>query len=145
MIREAKIADLGILLTLSAGIVEGSGYPYATISPTKLAELLCCKDVKYWFAFKGDEPIGFIGVMIEPFFFSDELRASDVGFFIKKEHRGGSSALRLLNVAKDWAMQRNVRQFFIGQNVGNKVDSTRSFYERNGFEVCGFNAILNFK
>ena len=153
MIYRAKLDDFSFILDCSRRLVAESSYAYATVCPEKIFDLLMSDSIAFFIATTKvdgkedgkEEPIGFIGVACQEFFFSKEKMVNDLGFFIAPKYRGGTAAVRLLAAAKKWAKSMGVKQFFIGQTVSNKVDATRNFYERQGFSICGVNAILNLK
>lgn len=145
MIRKANHHDYNTILQFAREMVSESIYPYATVNPDKVFDLFMADNVSFFLAQddENQEPVGFICLIREPFFFSDELCARDLALFISKDKRGGPYAKELLQAAQRWAQGAGVKQLFIGQTVGHRVDATRRFYERAGFAIAGFNTVMN--
>ena len=122
-------------------MVQGSSLAHAIPSQEKIVGLLTYGRTAFFIGYDNGIPAGFIGITITPFFFSDVRRATDLGFYISPCYRGGSLAKRLITIAEDWAKLMGATTIFMGQTVGNKMDSTLKFYERNGYELCGFNTM----
>jgi GNAT superfamily N-acetyltransferase len=64
-----------------------------------------------------------------------------LGFYIRADYRGGSAAVRLLRTVEKWAKDMGAKQFCVGQSLGGKVEQMKSFYVRNGYDICGFNSV----
>jgi GNAT superfamily N-acetyltransferase len=122
-------------------MVKDSVFHFAVPSRPRVAEHYFYAKTGNFIAYKDATPIGFISACIVPFFFSDYERACDLGFYVCPAHRGGSAAIRLLHTREKWAKQMGAKEFCMGQSLGGKVDQMRSFYERNGYTVCGFNSM----
>lgn len=122
-------------------MVADSTFGFAQPSRVRVAEHFFYPKTGTFIAYECGKPIGFFSACIAPFFFSDYERATDLGFYIHPNHRGGAVALRLLRAIEKWAKQMGAKQFCMGQSLGGKVDQMKSFYERNGYQICGFNSI----
>lgn len=85
---------------------------------------------------------GFFG-MISTVFFSQELVAKDLAWFVMPDWRGGAAALILLEDFERWALARGVRKFFLGQSTGVQQEATARLYRRLGYSVVGINAVKN--
>ena len=125
-------------------MVAASVFNHAIPSYEKIRELFNYPKTATFFSYEGELVTGFISIIIAPFFFSDVERASDLGFYIRPEHRGGSAAVRLLRAAENWAKSMGCKELYMGHSVGGKVDQMKQFYLRNGYRIGGFNSMKVF-
>lgn len=79
----------------------------------------------------------FAGVAAEHFA-CDLLQASDLGLFIAPEHRGGTTAARLIRAYLDWA-RRIEAEPTIGINTGVAVERTGLLLQSLGAKNSGTN------
>ena len=129
------------LFSLIEAMVEESVFSHAKPSRAKIQRLFDYPKSAAFLAYKGDECIGFIAAVIDSFFFSDYVRAMDLGFYILPEHRGGRAAFDLLRAIEGWAKDQGVSEFYMGHSVGGKVDEMKKFYIHNGYKIGGFNSV----
>lgn len=98
-------------------------------------------DVYVKFAVRGNDVIGgFFGV-ITTMFFSDDRAASDRAWFVRRDRRGSMAAVTLVRDFEEWAKEKGVRKFFLGQSTGVNVDTTKALYEHLGYRVVGVNTV----
>ena len=140
-IKKAGDKDFEVIFKFVQEMVAASVFHFAIPSRKRIAEHFYYPQTGTFIAYKDGVPIGFISACIAPFFFSDYERATDLGFYIRPDHRGGSTALRMLRVLEKWAKQNGAKYLQIGHSVGGKVDEMKSFYIRNGYKVGGFNSM----
>lgn len=129
------------LFTLIEAMVEESVFSQAKPSRAKIQRLLDYPKTGAFLAYKGNTCIGFIAAVIDSFFFSDYVRAIDLGFYILPAHRGGRAAFDLLRTIEAWAKDQDVSEFYMGHSVGGKVDEMKKFYIHNGYTISGFNSV----
>ncbi len=89
--------------------------------------------------FKDDVLIGGLGGMIAPDLYDGRLYAQEFFWFIGKEHRVGSGALRLLRTFERWAIDRQATEIRMVHVVGTQADDLEAFYRSLGYakvEVC---------
>jgi len=92
-------------------------------------------------AVRGTEVLGgFFGV-ITTVYFSQELAAKDMAWFVTKTRRGSIAAVRLVQDFEEWAKERGAKKFFLGQSTGVNIETTRLLYERLGYRVVGYNTV----
>lgn len=130
-----------MLFSLIESMVEESVFSYAKPSKAKIQKLFNYPRGAAFLAYRDGVCIGFIGLVISSFFFSDYERATDVGFYILPKYRGGREAFRLMQAAEQWAKEQGVSQICMGQSVGAKTEETKNFYVHQGYTVTGFNSI----
>ena len=126
---------------LAESMVAESVFPHATASRKRVQDLFNYPKAAGFLAYKEDKCIGFVGAVIAPFFFSDYERATDLGFYILPEHRGGRTAFLLLRAIEDWAKSMGVTEMYMGHSVGGKIEEMKKFYIHNGYTISGFNSI----
>jgi GNAT superfamily N-acetyltransferase len=140
-IVKAKQEHFEQLFSLIESMVSESVFAYAKPSRKKIQDLFDYPRGAAFLAYKDGICIGFIGAVIAPFFFSDYERATDVGFYVLPEHRGGRAAFKLLYAIEDWAREQGVKEMFMGHSVGGKIDEMKKFYIHNGYKIGGFNSM----
>ena len=140
-IREGTTADFEAVFEMSCEAVAQGIYPQATPSRQKMWDCYTALGVLSFIARKNEDVIGFIWLEVGPFFYSDAIRATDLGLYIKSEHRGGSTAKRLLKAAENALVALGVKVFYVGQSLGIEVEKTKNFYLRAGFKTAGFNTM----
>jgi GNAT superfamily N-acetyltransferase len=143
-IRRATLDDFEEIFALIEQMVIESSFSFAPPSRARIKALMEYKKGAAFLAYKEDKCIGFVGAIIAPFFFSDYERATDVGFYILPEHRGGSAAFKLLRTIEDWAKENGAKEIFMGHSVGGKIEEMKSFYVHNGYKIGGFNSMKRF-
>ena len=116
---------------------------FADVEPSKekLLALALYPKARFFLANQGDQAVGFAGACVSPFYFSTMEKASDIGLYVVPKYRGGSVACRLIKRLEKWAKDMGHQKLYMGQSVGLKVDKTLSFFERNGYQVLGFNCV----
>ena len=80
---------------------------------------------------------GMMGGFIAEYSISFEKYASDFLMFIKKEKRGGDTALKLLNLFEDWAKSKGVKEIRLGSSHGVDTEKVKKFYEWQKYETIG--------
>ena len=122
-------------------MVAESVFSFAPASKKKIQQLLDYPKSVGFLAFEDDKCIGFVAAIISPFFFSEYERATDLGFYILPEHRGGTTAFKLLKTVENWAKEMGVKEIFMGHSVGGNIEGMKKFYEHNGYRIGGFNSM----
>jgi len=87
------------------------------------------------------ELVGFIACMVQPYFFSNRLKAFDMGFYVRPEQRGGSTAIRLVMAYEFWAKEMGAQDIYIGQTTAVDIERTLKFYAHLGYKPVGVNAV----
>ena len=81
--------------------------------------------------------IGFFIVAIVPYFFSLQTHAADLAFYVAKEYRGSSAAMRLLRAAETWAIRLGVKECRFGAATGINPDVADKFFTGMGYDRGG--------
>ena len=98
-------------------------------------------NVYFKLAIRGGEVLGGFFGLISKVYFSEELAARDMAWFVKKSSRGSYAAVMLVHDWERWGKGRGVSKFFLGQSTGVNVEVTRRLYEKMGYRVVGFNTV----
>jgi len=144
MIIRAKQEHFEQLFALIEQMVTESVFSFAPPSRRKIQALMDYPKGAAFLAFEKEKCIGFVGAVITPFFFSEYERANDVGFYILPDHRGGSTAFKLLKAIENWAKENGAKELFMGHSVGGKIEEMKKFYIHNGYKIGGFNSMKRF-
>ena len=80
---------------------------------------------------------GMMGGFIAEYPISYEKYASDFLMFIKKEKRGGDTALKLLYLFENWARSKKVKEIRLGSSHGVDTEKVKKFYEWQKYETIG--------
>jgi len=141
MIIRAKQEHFEQLFSLIEQMVAESVFSFAPVSKTKIQQLFSYPKCATFLEFRDGKCIGFVSAVISSFFFSEYERASDVGFYILPEHRGGRTAFKLLKAIEDWAKEMGAKELFMGHSVGGNIEGMKKFYVHNGYRIGGFNSM----
>lgn len=139
MIRKATHADLPRLLELGAMMHAESRFRVLRWNADKMGGLLSdlihgehgCVLVSE----KGGVIVGgFVGVLL-PHWCSDDRVANDLALFVDPEHRGGTSAARLVRAFVKWARENGAAMVTAGVSTGIHAEQTGKLFEALG-GVC---------
>ena len=109
MIRVAEEKDLNKVLYITLQFIEESGYKFS-INAKKLRALgksfIADNDKLVLLITNGpDEIVGILaGNLVSPFY-TDDVIAEEMMWYVTKEHRGSKESLRLPLLFQKWAMQ----------------------------------------
>lgn len=82
---------------------------------------------------------------VERYYFSDELQAQLVQWYLLPSVRGTSIALRLVKAFVEWAKSRGASEVFMGITSGIHVQQTDSMMKKMGFTHLGGNYAVKLK
>jgi hypothetical protein len=77
--------------------------------------------------------IGGLGGMLAPDLYDGRLYAQEFFWFIGKDHRSGTGALRLLRAFEQWATARHATELRMVHLVGEQADDLDAFYKKLGY------------
>tara|TARA_R110002110_G_scaffold142015_6_gene330114 strand:- start:320 stop:787 length:468 start_codon:yes stop_codon:yes gene_type:complete len=106
-------------------------HPLNTHKLEQLAALIHTNDSMACFIAHNEE--GYQGIWagsVHPLWYSDDLVASDIVFYVKKKSRGSSAAVKLLLAAEKWAKNHNAKIFNIGLSSGIDTEKTICFFRK---------------
>ena len=143
MIRPAEHQDLETLIILGYSMHQESSYRGMDFDFEKVALLLdrAIDDDDYLFLVSehnGEVIGGFVGIITKQWFGND-LTATDMALFIHPDHRGSTTALRLIRHYIAWAKEQGCRPeaIRIGITTGVDEDKTTLLYQHCGFRHAG--------
>lgn len=84
------------------------------------------------------ELIGLLHGVMDRFLFCSALTASEHLFFVKKDYRHTSAAIRLLSAFEKWAKNRDATEINIRLNSGIDVAPVQGMLAKTGFELSGW-------
>jgi GNAT superfamily N-acetyltransferase len=138
MIREMTKADMPTCIKLGRQMHDESFYRENDYDEEKLWALwdlhvadplqFCMKVAE-----KDGDVIGlFVGYRYEHFFGYD-ICSSDLLLYVTPEHRGSSTAVRLIKAYEQWARDSSVTEIQIGVSTGVREERTARLFEKLGF------------
>ena len=68
--------------------------------------------------------------VVHSLWYSDNKIASDIVFYVKKEYRGPSAAIKLLRAAENWAKTKEAKVFNLGLSSGIDTKKTVCFFKK---------------
>jgi hypothetical protein len=86
--------------------------------------------------------VGYLAGSIEEYFFCRARIASSVFLFVDPAERGGRAALRLVLAFRQWAINRDAVEMYIGVAGGVLMERTGRFLQRLGLRLTGGNYSL---
>jgi hypothetical protein len=94
---------------------------------------------------RSDEILGFILGYITSYFFSSQLLAQDLLFYVKKDNRGSYINVRLWKAFREWAASKNAAELSMSISTGITPDRSGLLYQRLGMQYVGGNYKLELR
>lgn len=82
---------------------------------------------------------------VERYYYSDELQAQLIQWYLRPAYRGTSIAPRLVKAFVQWAKSRGVSEVFMGISSGIHIQQTDRMMRKLGFTHVGGNYAVNLK
>lgn len=89
--------------------------------------------------------VGMLVGFVTELFFSHQLVAQDIVFFVLPEFRGTSTAVRLLTVFRKWAENRKAQELNVNMSAAIDMLRFERFMTHMGFSKCGTNFFYQLK
>jgi hypothetical protein len=89
--------------------------------------------------FRNGELLGFLFGSIEEYWFTKERGANMIVWYVAKEARGSTMAIKLLLAFRGWAQNRQATELTLSITSGLNTEKTGRFLRRMGFRPCGEN------
>lgn len=142
MIRAARSEDIPAFVELARAMHADSSYRDFAFSEQHLTGYLAMAldtPSRYCIlvAEQGDRLVGFFAGYLESFVFGPETVAYDTAFFVAPEHRGTTTAKRLIEAFRTWAIAHGAREIGLGISTGIDIERVGGFYERLGWSRSG--------
>lgn len=80
----------------------------------------------------------FLGA-IEEYFFTTDKSANSILIWVDPDYRGSSTAIKLIDVFKQWAVKKGAKEINMVVSSGVRIGSTDRFFRRLGFVQSGGN------
>ena len=145
MIRAATLEDIPRIADLAEEMHPEGDYrdvPFCREMYEDFLAIALPQDIYCLFLYeKEGEIVGAIMGSVFCYLFSPLLQAADMGFFVKKEHRGGLAAPRLVEAYEKWAATKNALK--VRLDVSTADTKAGAFYERMGYSFVGGNYSKN--
>lgn len=149
-VRDPSPEDLDSLIVLSRHMHTESNFRDIAFNEAKLRQSLTGaiqkKDTFFFGIYEvNGNIVGYLlGVLQQPFF-STEMIACDMMFFVDQPHRGSPAALRLWQSFRDWAREKGACEIRQGVTTGLAPERTDRFFRKLGMEATGQNYRLNLR
>ena len=85
------------------------------------------------------EACGLYAGYITPYYFSNELVANDIAWFVVKERRGTSLGLRLLTAFEKWSKDQGASEIRVGYSTDINPTAFDSLMLKRGYSRVGGN------
>ena len=143
--RKATRKDFDHLLKLAKLMHEESSYCHLKFSEDRflhtveknLEDLNSC----IYLALEDDNPIGVYAGFVSKYFFSDELVANDIAWYVIPEERGkgnDSPSLKLLDMFELWAKDRGVSEVRVGITTDINIEKFDGLMNHLGYDRVGY-------
>jgi GNAT superfamily N-acetyltransferase len=80
-----------------------------------------------------------IGGYVSKYYFSDQIVASDIAWFVLPEFRGTMIGVRLLDAFENWAKAKGVEELRIGISTGVNMEAFDRLMKKRGYSMVGTN------
>lgn len=142
MIRPATAADIPRMVELGRAMhAESPVFSRMRFDPEKLAATIAHMiDSPGGFAYvavHGGQVVGGLVAMAAPHYFSPDLVACDLAFFMAADHRGGLSMVRMVGEYVRWAQGMGAVLIQLGLMTGVNVGQTEALLTRLGWHRAG--------
>ena len=145
----AAVGDFEHIFALGKLMHEESCYSHLEFSPKRLFEIMDMymrdPDKVIFLALRDGKALGLYAGFVSKYFFSEELVANDVAWFVLRDKRGSRIGLRLLDKFEKWAEGRGVSEVRLGFSTDINGDGFDSLMKKRGYNRVGFNYRLNGK
>lgn len=122
---------------------EESSYSRLEFSEDRLREIfdLYLRDPNrvVFLGLMNGEACGLYAGYLAPYYFSRELVANDIAWFVVKERRGSRLGLRLLGAFEQWAKERGASEVRIGYSTDINPSAFDSLMLKRGYSRVGGN------
>lgn len=140
---EAGSQDFELVHQLGLLMHQESSYSKLKFSKDKLLDtfgMYLHDDNKVVFiAVDGDKPLGLYAGYISEYYFSEELVANDIAWFVVREKRGTRIGLRLLDCFEHWAKERGASEIRIGYSTDINPAAFDSLMKKRKYSMVGAN------
>lgn len=137
-LRQISTQDWVHIRDMVPDIHAESRYRDSVLSIRKVHELfeatLQNKDQCCFLLWKNGKCVGLFAGMAISHFFTDDVYASDLMFYVIPEQRKTRAALLLVRAFERWAAMRNCVEVSVGISTGVDTEKVAKFYEKLGYK-----------
>ncbi len=142
VVRDASLGDIPTMLPLLHEFHRESSFVAIPIEPQKFdAFLRACIEKSSHACLLYEAQDGRIdGVMIgyvTPYYFSNEIGAWDMVFYVRPERRGSLVGYRLWKAFRHWAEAKGAKFLWLGSAANIAPERVRRFYTGLGMQEVG--------
>ena len=141
--REICPSDFDSVCALGRQMHAESSYSALEFSESRLREMfdeyLSNPNKIVLVADRDGDLVGLYAGYLSKYYFSDELVANDIAWFVIKERRGSRVGLRLLDCFEHWAKERGASEVRIGYSTDINPDAFDSLMHKRGYSRVGAN------
>ena len=137
--RIATTQDISNIKALTDQMLAHTDLGVATVP--KITALVNSPKTLFMLAMIEDKLVGYTCGILHENIFNDVMRVTDIGIFVLPEYRKHGIDRGLLLLLESWAKENKANQLWLGQTTGDDVDKIAEYYRKQGFKLCGFNAV----
>lgn len=86
-----------------------------------------------WIAEEASRPVGIIGGLITPHFFTGDPVAIETFWYVDPDHRTGTIGPRLKKQYEDWALNLEVQEIHMSRIHGIQDEKMHDYYVKTGY------------
>lgn len=143
-VRHATRDDIPALIELGRAMhaesPRFSRQPYSPTKTTGTIEFLLANGAVF-VVVKGGRPVGMMGGMVAPGWFTEECSAVELAVYVTPEHRGGRTGMRLIRAFEAWAFEHGAGEITLGVTTEVDTERTAALYERLGYRRSGVTTV----
>lgn len=137
--RIATSEDISNIKALTDIMLAHTGLGVATVP--KITALVNSPKTLFMLAMIKDKLVGYTCGILHENIFNDVMRVTDIGIFVLPEYRKLGIDKNLLVLLESWAKENLAQELWLGQTTGDDIDKIAEYYQKQGFKLCGFNAV----
>lgn len=114
-----------------------SAFSGLSLDSAKLIATLTHPSVFFRLYVNSDKVQGMIAGYVNAPYFSNDLAAYDLGWYVSKGARGGTAAIRLLREFESWAASKGAAMIVLSQTTGIDSEKVERIYNGCGYKTVG--------
>lgn len=140
-IRRFEQGDMTSVMNLAYDMYLESNYTIMNFDRQKVSDLfkLTITDNSFLclVAQHGNNIIGVLLGKLFPYFFTNDLMATDIIVYVSKRHRGGITGTRFIRLFENWSKDKGAKCVNLGITAGIANDKAERLYKGLGFKSIG--------
>lgn len=143
VIREMHIHDMPRIIEIAKSLHKESNFCDIPFCDEKVRMQLVKainSPAHYTVVFeRNDNLVGGFWAVLQEFYFSRSLLASDMALFVEEDKRGLFPIHRVIVHFRSWAKEHGVHRISVSQSTGIETERFSQLFSRMGFELAGTN------